>query len=282
MGGSLKESQVSTIIPTYNSEETLGECLESIMRQTYPSCEVIVVDGYSKDRTLEIARKYGAKTLREKCGPAAARNIGIAHSKGKYVFFLDSDQTLSPPVIQDCVGRCERSGVGMVRIPEIFVGKSFWSCCSAAWKNCYQRVELREAGRNTLVGEPRFFVKDYIIRVGMFNDSLLWGEDYDLYVRMRKTGVKEASCEFELYHNEPTSLREILHKIYRYGGSLPIFTQRTGRKVFRTMFTHSLLTFEEVLREYGQFPKTVAGCTVLLCLKSYSIVLGLMTGLMFY
>jgi len=78
---------VSIIIPTYNSEKTLAKCLESIKNQTYRNIEVIIVDRFSKDSTIEIARKYKVRVLQFNCERAKAKNFGLRNAKGKYVFF---------------------------------------------------------------------------------------------------------------------------------------------------------------------------------------------------
>src|SRR5208337_4215564 len=177
MEESSEESLVSIIIPTNNSGETIEECLKSIQRQDYHLYEVIVVDNFSNDNTLEMAKNLGAKTIQQKCNPAQARNIGVDNSAGKYVLFLDSDQVLSRTVVKECVEICKNEKIGMVVIPEVFIGKGFWSSCSAAWKNCFEEVaRLYGDRRNIIHNEPRFFIKEEITHVGMLDNSLPWGE----------------------------------------------------------------------------------------------------------
>lgn len=281
MEESLEKPKVSIIIPTYNSGETLPECLKSVHGQNYPFYEVIVVDNFSNDDTSKTAKEFGAKITQRKCNPALARNIGIANSTGKYILFLDSDQVLSLSVIEECVRKCESEKVGMVRIPEVFIGKSFWDSCSATWKNCYSKVEeLYGASENIITGEPRFFVKEQITRVGMLDAGLLWGEDYDLYNRLKKMKLKEGWCKSKLYHYEPTSIEKILVKNLRYGKSMPIFLQQTKKQIFPLLLRHALLTFREVFRNSKKSPVIIAGCAVLLCLKTYSRMIGLLVGLL--
>ena len=282
MEESLEMPKVSIIIPTYNSGETLAECLKSIHGQNYLFYEVIVVDNFSSDDdTLKIAKEFGAKIIQQKCNPALARNIGIANSTGKYILFLDSDQVLSPSVIEECVRECESESFGMVRVPEVFIGRNFWSSCSAVWKNCYQKVEQCRTDENVIRGEPRFFVKKQIIRAGMLNVALLWGENYDLYNKLKKMDIKETLCKSELCHYEPTSVRKILVKNFRYGKSMPIFVQYTRKQIFKLMFRQSLLTFNEVFENFKKSPAIIWGCAILLCLKTYSMMIGLLISLMF-
>jgi glycosyltransferase involved in cell wall biosynthesis len=280
MEKSSEKPKVSIIIPTYNSMETLPECLKSVHDQNYPFYEIIVVDNFSNDNTLKTAKEFGAKIIQRKCNPALARNIGITNSTGKYILFLDSDQVLSPSVIEECIIKCESKKFGMVRIPEVFSGKSFWDSCSAAWKNCYSRVEkLHGTRENIMTGEPRFFVKEQITRVGMLDASLLWGEDYDLYNRLKIMKIRETWCKSKLYHYEPTSIEKILVKNLRYGKSMPIFLQQTEKQIFPSLLRHALLTFREVFRNFKKSPAIIAGCAVLLYLKTCSTMIGLLVDL---
>lgn len=275
----MERRKVSIIIPTYNSERTLERCLQSVKGQSYPFCEIVIVDGFSADHTIEIAGLFQAKIVRQECNAALARNIGIRNSNGSYVLFLDSDQALSPLVVAECVTRCEDEGAGMVIIPETFIGSGFWGSCSAIWKDCYQKVEqLYEASGYMHSGEPRFFVKEQTIRVGMLNTALIWGEDYDLHERLRKARVKEATCESNVYHYELESLNEIFVKNFRYGKFVRIFEQQTGERMFSKMLWQALLTFRSILRGFKRSPAIIMGCMILLCLKTSSMAIGSMIG----
>lgn len=87
--------KISVVIPTYNREKTIKRCLDSVVNQTYPVCEIIVIDDGSRDKTLDIIRtEYGnrVKVIRQKHkGAQAARNAGIRAASGEYIAFLDSD-----------------------------------------------------------------------------------------------------------------------------------------------------------------------------------------------
>jgi glycosyltransferase involved in cell wall biosynthesis len=275
----VEKPKVTIIIPTYNSDATLAACLCSVRNQSYSPTEIIIVDNFSNDATVAIAKEFGTRMIQQKSTPAVARNIGIANSTGKYIFFLDSDQVLSPSVIAECVEKCEREKVEMVRVPEIFVGKGFWSSCSATWKDFYGRVEQKHRRNgNILAGEPRFFIREQLVSAGMLDIGLFWGEDYDLHQRMSKAGVRETCCESKLHHYEPETIREILLKTLHYGGSMPIYTRRTGKRVMWPLARHSLLTFRELFKENKKQLPAVTGCAVLLCLKTYFMAFGLIKG----
>lgn len=93
----MSEPKVSVIIPVYNTEKYLRECLDSVVNQTLQDIEIICVDDESTDRSLEILREYQAKDKRitvlkqEKSNAGAARNLGLSIATGEYLSFLDSD-----------------------------------------------------------------------------------------------------------------------------------------------------------------------------------------------
>jgi glycosyltransferase involved in cell wall biosynthesis len=279
MEESLEKPLVSIIVPTNNSVESVKECLKSIQGQNYPLYEAIIVDNFSSDGTLETAREFGVKTTQQKCNPAQARNIGVDNSTGRYVLFLDSDQVLSPTVIEECVARCENEKIGMVIIPEVFIGKGFWNSCSATWKNCYEEVasSCREDRRDVIHSKPRFFIREEITRVGMLDNSLHWGEDYDLYRKLKKANVQEAKSKSKIYHHEFTSIGDTAIKNLRYGKSMPIFLRRTKQQIFPWMFENALLTFRKIFKNSKNSPFIIIGCAVLLFIKSYSTMIGLLS-----
>ena len=95
---------VSIIIPVYNAERHLSECIESAINQTWPNKEIIIVDDGSTDGSLNIAHKYQCDTIKVLCGEnagaSAARNKGLRIAKGDYIQFLDADDVLSLDKIQ--------------------------------------------------------------------------------------------------------------------------------------------------------------------------------------
>lgn len=92
---------VSVIIPVYNVEKYLGECIESVMNQTYKKLEIIIVNDGSPDNSVVIANEYAKMDKRitvlsqENRGVAAARNKGLDNATGEFVLFVDSDDWIS-------------------------------------------------------------------------------------------------------------------------------------------------------------------------------------------
>lgn len=93
----MKEPFYSIIVPVYNVEKYLPQCVDSILRQTYEDFEVILVDDGAKDRSGEICDEFAAKDERvsvihkQNGGLSSARNAGIREAQGKYILFVDSD-----------------------------------------------------------------------------------------------------------------------------------------------------------------------------------------------
>ncbi len=88
--------KVSVILPTYNNEDTFEECLQGICNQDYKDYEVLVIDGGSSDKTLEIAKKYKTKILNNPHRvEERARVLGIKKSKGEILCFIDADNIIT-------------------------------------------------------------------------------------------------------------------------------------------------------------------------------------------
>lgn len=91
---------ISIIIATYNSEKTLTLALKSIKKQTYSQAqiEILVIDGGSTDKTLQIAKRYNCRIIpNPRKEPISAKHLGVLHAKGKYAMFLDSDEVIENP-----------------------------------------------------------------------------------------------------------------------------------------------------------------------------------------
>ncbi len=127
----MKPDRVSVIVPCYNSEKYISESLNSIIKQTYKNIEIIVVDDGSTDKTIEVINSYKKRhnlklITQQHLGVSAARNNGVAESKGEYVFFLDSDDTLNKRCIETLVRNAieEQSDLVIIRQPNKFIGKN--------------------------------------------------------------------------------------------------------------------------------------------------------------
>lgn len=94
---------VSVVIPAYNSAMYIRQTLESVLNQTYPHIEIIVVDDGSTDNTMQILHEYGDKVKpisQNNQGSAVARNAGVQAAKGEWIAFIDSDDTWKPEKVE--------------------------------------------------------------------------------------------------------------------------------------------------------------------------------------
>jgi glycosyltransferase involved in cell wall biosynthesis len=208
----MTDELVSITIPTHNSESAIEVCLRSIKEQTYLKYEVIVVDNYSTDSTKEIVRKFGAKIIEKETGRSQARNIGAKIATGKFILFLDSDMELTPNIVSECVNRIKQ-GYDALIIPEKSVGEGFWAECKALEKTCYIGDNILEAAR--------FYKRSVFNSTGGYDRELLFGEDKDLDIRLRKSGFKIGRIRAFIQHHEGRlNLRESTLTKYHYGKTI--------------------------------------------------------------
>lgn len=100
------DNLISVIIPIYNTEPYISDCVHSVLKQTYTCFEIILIDDGSEDGSLEVCKELRTEDERiylleqEHKGVSAARNLGIKISQGKYLFFLDSDDIIHPQLLE--------------------------------------------------------------------------------------------------------------------------------------------------------------------------------------
>lgn len=118
---------VSIVIPCYNVENYVKECLDSVINQTYKNIEIVCVDDGSSDNTLRILRKYRETDDRiiivsqSNRGQATARNIGTEISCGKYIMYVDSDDYIDRTIVEYCVDNMKNHNAKLM----IFSGIAF-------------------------------------------------------------------------------------------------------------------------------------------------------------
>ena len=111
---------VSVVVPVYNAERYLRPCLDSVLAQTYPCLEVILVDDGSTDASAGICREYCERDGRfrlirkENGGASSARNGGLDHAAGTYLYFLDSDDEIVPEAIEKLTACARDNGADLV------------------------------------------------------------------------------------------------------------------------------------------------------------------------
>ncbi len=114
------EKLVSVIVPMYNVEMYIEGCVDSIINQTYPNLEILLIDDGSPDKSGDIADRLSCADLRikvihtENRGVSQARNLGISISSGDYLVFVDGDDCLEPDFVEYMMGLAIKSGAEFV------------------------------------------------------------------------------------------------------------------------------------------------------------------------
>lgn len=194
----MSNPQVSIIIPCWNGEAYLSEAIASAVSQTHKAIEVIVVDDGSTDGSLEVARTFPTIEIlsQKNAGVSAARNAGLARSKGEFIVFLDADDRLHSEAVRCHLAAFDKSdAIGMVygstRIVDAqgrVIGHSAQAAKSFSWKDVLMGV--------TPTPSQAMLRRDSLVRAGLFNPSVALGEDFDLYLRV--TRLSEGYCHGEV------------------------------------------------------------------------------------
>ena len=218
---------VSVIIPTRNSAPFLARCLSSIKNQSYKKCEVVVVDNSSTDKTIKIAQRFTKNVFNKGLERSAQRNFGAKKSKGKYIFFVDSDMEVSKNVIEECVMKmASNTGLQALIIPEKSKGTGFWAECKALERIFYEKVEWIEAAR--------FFERTIFNTLNGYDEGNTGTEDFDLPQRLiYLKGVKSIErVKSYITHNEKKIIfSQLLSKKFYYGKSIHIYQKRNSENV---------------------------------------------------
>lgn len=118
----MKNNKLSIIVPVYNAEHYLHQCLDSIVSQTFQDIEILCVNDGSKDGSLAILESYAERDPRiriftkenEGLGGASARNYGLERATGEYILFLDSDDFFEPNMFERMIARAEETNADIV------------------------------------------------------------------------------------------------------------------------------------------------------------------------
>ena len=133
----MNSPKISVIIPLYNTEKYIGECLDSLLIQTFQDFEVIVVDDCSTDNSVAVVKSYAEKfggrlkffKLKKKSagGGSLPRNKGLELSRGKYVFFLDSDDAITRTALEELYTLAENFKADVIHCEKFyFVPDEIW------------------------------------------------------------------------------------------------------------------------------------------------------------
>lgn len=232
-----KKDLVSVIIPAFNEQSAITDCLEPLKASVYKKIEVIVVDDCSSDKTGFVAQdfakknKLNLKLIRNKTHKerGVTRNLGAKESQGKYLLFIDADMKVGKMVISDCVNLMKRNNfLRAVIIPEQSYGEGFWAKCRALEKRCYQGDDRIEAAR--------FFEEKAFWKVNGWNNKMISGEDWDLTRKIR-TYFQIGRISSFIYHNEyHLTLWKAIKKKFYYSSVSGVYLEKNPLTLLSIIF----------------------------------------------
>jgi glycosyltransferase involved in cell wall biosynthesis len=211
---------VSIVIPTYNHAPMLQRALATVIEQTYQNWNAIVVNNYSTDNTLEVVASFNDPRIqcvnfRNNGVIGASRNEGIALATGKYVAFLDSDDTWFPAKIEKCVASLE-NGSDLVCHAEYWIDESGNSRLVA-----YGPSEAA-THHNLIYKGNRISTSATMVRATLLKEvngfdvspELISTEDYDLWIRLAAKSSKFAFIDEPLgeYHRHDNNVSANIEK----------------------------------------------------------------------
>ena len=178
---------VSVIIPMYNAEKYIGECLDSLLNQTFQAFEVIVVDDCSTDNGFEIVKAYApkfggrltlTKLVKNSGSGALPRNKGMNFSRGEYIQFLDADDTLTPTALEEMYSLAKEYDADVVYCEKHYtssgVGEEYVRNIRLADKNIQEPP---------FVDKPTFETENMAERVMGILNGRFWVVPWDKFVR---------------------------------------------------------------------------------------------------
>lgn len=270
---------VSAIVPVYNVERYLAQCLDSLVQQTLQDLEIIIVNDATKDDSEKIILSYAAKEPRIKYykhetnrGLGGARNTGLQHASGEWVTFVDSDDWLSRDCLEhavnqadearaDCVmfgiARCNSSGNLLpdkkgLRVLSSNNVRQLASGRATTQGNIYRRIDLGsiQFPENLRHEDEAFWLK-YLMSV---KPSVVGDPDKHYYYRTRPGSIMSdtASSRIDLVY----IIQDIYHfmnergLLDQYGDLFLARSNRFCYAAMRSIDKDALTTFSELLRDF--------------------------------
>ena len=190
---------VSVIVPCHNGARFLADAIESALAQTHPAIETIVVDDGSVDDTPAILERYAGRVRvlhQQNRGPSAARNAALAVARGEYVAFLDADDCFRPEKIA-------RQAAVLDTHPDVGLVYSGWRFIDEEGRSLPGEGRPRGEGDMLpalLLGNPihplaAVVRRALVAEVGGFEESLRGCEEWDLFLRLSRRGMRWASLD---------------------------------------------------------------------------------------
>ena len=170
---------VSVIIPLYNAEKYIGECLDSVLKQTFKDFEIIIVDDCSTDNSVEVVRNFAKKfgerlklkhTKKNSGTPGEPTNLGIDFSRGEYLFFMDNDDAIAPNALEKLYTTAKNFNADVVAC------EKYMDIQQEIWYDAEKRRQLVPYGYTGLsIDKPTLIPEDITRRVEEYvNRRFIW------------------------------------------------------------------------------------------------------------
>ncbi len=212
----MKNRQVSIVIPTYNEEEFIKNCLQSLKQQTYKPLEVILVDDGSKDNTQKIVNDFKAKNKnlnlkilrQDHNGPGIARNLGAKQSKGEILVFVDADMTFEEDFIDDLIKPILKGdSIGTFSKNEMVKNNSnIWSIAWNINRNC-PKDRMLPINYPDVAPVFRAILKSEFEKVSGFDSTGEYTDDWSLFRKLKIKSTLASGAVY--YHSNPQNQSEV-------------------------------------------------------------------------
>ena len=184
--------KISVILPVYNAEKFLNECLESLLNQSFKDFEIIAINDGSTDYSLELLKKYLKKDSRlriisrENRGITKTLNEGISLSKGEYIARMDADDICFPERFESQLKILEKYNYDLCGTQiEKFGSISGISNYPISCEDCYRQLFFKSSFAHSSI-----MVKKAILTHFKYNEEIRYAQDYDLWCRMALNKVR--------------------------------------------------------------------------------------------
>ncbi|MFR9545226.1 MAG: glycosyltransferase family 2 protein [Rikenellaceae bacterium] len=203
---------ISVLIPVYNTSAYLRECLNSILNQSYPHTQIVIVDDGSTDNSLSIAREYESKHQQvevyhqENMGVATARNNLLSKVKGDYTIFVDSDDWIEPRALEFLLKTLKKNKADIAYCSKVTKEQNHISI-EESWT--YEKLVYEFLCHKRIDGSLcNKLIRSDLLTGKQFHTSVFYGEDALFFWQILKSKVKIVITNEQLYHyrSNPLSL----------------------------------------------------------------------------
>ena len=211
---------ISVLVPAYNSEDTIEDCLNSILKIYDKNCmEVIICDNQSNDLTLNIASKFPFKILHNKKKQTAGSTRNLAAEEAKYenLLFIDSDCIVAPNTISELHKYYKQEYLNKGCITGIFSLDNKYDNFFSQYKTIYSNHKFINFKRQALNSAIMFINKEVFFKVGMFDEDLKESEDDHLSIKLINHGyhiylIKNLVVDHYKYFNLKSLIKNDFNK----------------------------------------------------------------------